>query len=242
MKWIIPLVIVALSALLSGCRPAPSAAGMLSSSVLSTHLSRLVPAESDSLAVLRQSRYVAGRFREIGLQPVAAPSYRLFLHGPPHVLGIQTGRDAQLRSRAVVVSSRLGDPGAAALVEAARILALESEHSIIPGATVLWAVWVDADSGVSGFLRHPPWSLAAIDHVLIVTSVPETATDQLIQWQEAGMSVTVVSLEHGWPVGDIGSSAHAGATYQLAEETLERIREITSGYSPERRVFPTSFR
>lgn len=236
------LAVAVLIAPLSGCRPAPSATGMLSSSILGTHLSRLIPAGTDSLAVLRQSRYVAGRFNEMDLQPVARPSYRLFLNDQPHVLGIQTGRDAQLRSRAIVVSTQLGDPGVASLLEAARILGIESGYSNIPGATVLWTVWADGTSGVSGFLNHPPWALDAVDHVLIITASTDNVAQQLRLWQEAGMAVTVVSPEHGWPEGESGLPVHAGAAYQLAKQSLEEIREIASGTSPEQHFFPMSIR
>ena len=238
-----PLLVVAvLIAPLSGCRPAPLATEMLSSSILGTHLSRLVPAGTDSLAVVRQSRYVAGRFNEMDFQPVARPSYRLFLHDQPHVLGIQTGRDARLRSRAIVVSTQLGDPGIASLLEAARILGIESGYSNIPGATVLWTVWVDGASGVSGFLNHPPWALDAVDHVLIITASADNVAQQLRLWQDAGVAATVVSPEQEWPEGEISLPVHAGAAYQLARQALEEIREITSGYTPERHFFPMSIR
>lgn len=242
MRWLILLLTVVMVAWLSGCRPVPSAVegSGLSSTVLSTHLSRVTPADTDSLGVLRQSRYVASRFREIGLQPVAIPSYRLFQHGPPHILGIQTGRDAQIRSRAVMVTAKLGDPATAALLEAAKMLIFESEFSATPGATLLWTVWVDAHSGITGFLRHAPWSLGAIDHVLIISSTPERDAFQIDQWEEAGLTASIISLVHGWPVVEDGSAAQVGATYQLAEETIGRIKTVASGYERENQVPSTS--
>jgi hypothetical protein len=230
-----------------GCGPPPMPEPGISTARLSTHLSRLaVDGGGDQAAALRRVHYAADRMEAANLQPARWESY-LIPFGDSvsqlpgwagaassfHVMGYLAGRNANVSSEMVLLSSDLESPGAAAALEAVRALEVEALRGLVPEATVGVILWGPSRSAVDGardFLASPPWALEAVSSVLHVAldTVGVGAVRRV--WEDAGVPFEVV--------GALGATAAAqvlsrplsvdAAVYRLAHATYAATRRAAS--------------
>ncbi len=169
----------------SGGRVVPEAEVVISERALRSHLRVLAEPviAADSARAAERARYAAGRMRSAGLMPVLESSFLLRQDGSStgplldparvHVLGYVAGRHPSYADELVLVAADLDGTGAAAALEAARVLAEEARTTQVPERTVLVALWGPPRTGAFGladYLAHPTWALDGVRRVLLVSA------------------------------------------------------------------------
>lgn len=248
--WSLLATLALLMLAAAACRPAAAPDVALASGALANHLTRLAPpVQADSLSRARHIRYVADSFRSSGLQPVLGRSF-LLPHAASardpavsagsardasraHVMGYQAGQDPNVSATLVLVTSHLHDAGTPAVLEVARVLAQEASVTIVPGATVGFAVWTPprtAASGAADFVARPPWALDGVVRVLHVATDTSGADAMRTVWAEVGIPFETVELPRAPGGLEPGreQAVRLGEAYRLAAATLDLVRRAAA--------------
>ena len=218
-------------------RPDPYA---LSERNLRTMAARIAEPAADSTAEARRAQYAARQMREAGLMPAFASSFFEFFDadggGPEdparaHILGYVPGRNPRYAGDLVIAAANLDSPGAAAVLETARRLALEALDTQVPERTLLVALWGPPRTGsvgVADFLDHPIWALEGIQRVVLLTADTSGATRSQTMLEELGIGSDIMSIPDN--IGsEVPSSSEKGATplTSFAEELYTHTRALT---------------
>lgn len=173
---------------------------------------------------LTPDSFLVARLREGGLTPVfgggaAGGTFRLGPAGA--VAALIPGRHPALRDQLVVAAADADNAGAAALLEAARLLAARSTFVPVPERTVLVAFLVPPRKGAEGLadvLAAPVWADSAVARVLRVAQGDATP--------DAG----IVAGRPLWPVRSPASEGDpVGAARALALAAYDALVAAAQG-------------
>ncbi len=144
---------------------------------LAESLRRMTGAAPDAFVVLRMQR--------AGLTPAFGSRFRL-ASGP--IAGFIPGRHPTRSDELVVVGAEIGTPGGAALLEAARLVAVRATYAARPERTVLVALWPRGATvpGLAATLRAPLWSSDAVAGAWVVTGDEARVADVLTAFGVSG--------------------------------------------------------
>ncbi len=250
-RFVCALLLAAVVAGCGGGRALPASDGLLSQSALRSHLRALtgplVPA--DSAQATQRARYAAGRMQAAGLMPVLDGSFFLRsdgaspgpLFGPArsHVLGYVAGRHPSYYDVLVLVAADLNGVGAAATLEAARVLAEEARTTQVPERSVLFALWAPPRTGALGlhdYLANPTWALENVYRVLLGAADTASATESRRLLAARGIASEVVTVADPALADAPPPAERARALFRavrLADALLAQVHAAALGPSPE---------
>lgn len=222
----------------------------LSERRLNSSYERLTAPALDSLSAARRTRFAARRMEEAGLMPALASGFAVSFATErgsepnptrAHVLGYVPGRDPSFYGELVVVTANLDAPGAAAVLETARRLALEALDTQVPRRSVLFALWTPphtSEAGLSDYLAHPTWALDGIEHAIVVAADSLAAAPSLDMLREQGVGASAL-VSPAVPATSVNREAEDQVEQTLivlAETLYDRVRDLASSDQPSSEV------
>jgi hypothetical protein len=177
---------LAVAAFAACARPRPGVGESLGTGRLAAHLARL-DLSPEGPDAERRLAYAAEQLAAARLQPALHGSFVVPSGSEAaYVLGYLAGRDPNISAELVLLVGTDG-PGAAAVLEAARLLAQDARTTLTPERTVGVAVW--GPRGAAAFLAHPPWALDRVARVLLVAEDSLRAAPGREAWDRHGVPV-----------------------------------------------------